>query len=58
MPLYSYRALGPGGESRQGTIEGSNEAEVLSRLRKKGVLVLRLSPARRPPTGLAGVART
>jgi general secretion pathway protein F len=47
MPLYSYRALGPGGESRQGTIEGSNEAEVLSRLRKKGVLVLRLSPALR-----------
>jgi general secretion pathway protein F len=54
MPLYRYRAIGPGGEALRGVIEGGSDAEIVSGLQKQGALVLGVVPAGRG-RGLLGM---
>jgi len=47
MPSYRYRAVGSAGEVLRGEVEGASAGVVAAALQQRGLLVLRVDPARR-----------
>ena len=45
MPEFRYRAIGPTGEVRTGTMDAATEAEVVARLQRQGNMPMRTEPA-------------
>ena len=43
MPVYSYKAKKPGGESLSGTLNAQNESDAVGDLRRQGLIVISLS---------------
>jgi general secretion pathway protein F len=43
MPLFSYRAVTPGGDVSSGELEAANESEIVDRLRDQGLLPMQIA---------------
>jgi general secretion pathway protein F len=56
MPLFRYKAVGPGGQLSAGELDAANEAEIVDRLRDQGLMPMQVAPAP-APGGMAGSAR-
>ncbi len=54
MPVFRYKAVGPGGEVSAGELDAANEGEIVDRLRDQGLMPMQVAPA---PGGVAGPAR-
>lgn len=53
MPLYRYKAVAPGGAVSTGELEAANEAEILDRLRDRGLMPMQVAPAAAAPAATA-----
>jgi general secretion pathway protein F len=45
MPIYRYKAVGPGGDVAVGELEAASESEIVERLRDQGMLPMQVGPA-------------
>ena len=45
MPVFRYKAVAPGGALATGELEAANEAEILDRLRARGLMPMQVAPA-------------
>ena len=53
MPVFRYKAVGPGGEVSAGEFDAANEAEIVDRLRDQGLMPMQVAIA---PGGVTGTA--
>ena len=51
MPLYRYKAVTPGGEVATGELEAANQAEIVDRLRDRGMMPMQIGESARTATG-------
>lgn len=50
MPIYQYKAIGPGGQTKTGVIDADSPRDARTRLRKEKLLVSEIQEARRRQT--------
>ena len=44
MPGYMYRAIGPDGKEKKGSITATNQEQAASKLKTDGLIIMKLEP--------------